>query len=92
LVVLGGLWEQIGDGAHDGRIVGSDGKTVGGTGTVNSVSGLTYSAWLSHEKLNVHGGLWVGANAYYLKQIANGRIDGLAVRNPPEQVGAIAVV
>jgi hypothetical protein len=218
----GWVVEQIGDGAHDGRIVGSDGETVRGTGPVDSVSGLTHIAWLSHDKLfggwyglevvaatahvdagvpgqagglgdltlspfiiqwpkfcifgvplyqrivfdidlpvgtytrnksvnlssnayelnpyysvtsfpmkrietswrvhylwsstnttpplstearstqagqaihfnattayNVHGGLWVGANAYYLKQITDGRTDGLAVRNSPEQVGAI---
>jgi hypothetical protein len=76
----GWVVEQIGDGAHDGRIVGSDGKTVSGSGTVNSVGGLTHSAWLSHEKLNVHGGLWVGANAYYFTQITDGRIDGKSRR------------
>jgi hypothetical protein len=218
----GWVVEQIGDGAHDGRIVGSDGETVSGTGTVNSVSGLTHIAWLSHEKLfggwyglevvaaaahvnagapgkaggfgdftvspfilqwpkyrvfgvpiyqrvvvdidlpvgtytrdkgvnlssnayelnpyysvtafpmkrletswrvhylwnstnnapplsteakstqagqavhfnattayNIHGGLWIGADAYYLKQITDGQTNGLAVRNSPEQVGAI---
>jgi hypothetical protein len=34
-------------------------------------------------------GLWIGPNAYYLKQITDGKIDGVALRDSPEQVGAI---
>ncbi len=34
-------------------------------------------------------GLWIGPNAYYLKQITDGKIDSVALHNSPEQVGAI---
>jgi hypothetical protein len=34
-------------------------------------------------------GLWIGPNAYYLKQITDGKIDAVALSNSPEQVGAI---
>jgi len=34
-------------------------------------------------------GLWIGPNAYYLKQITDGKIDAVALHNSPEQVGAI---
>jgi hypothetical protein len=38
---------------------------------------------------NIHKDLWIGPNAYYLKQITDGKIDGVALHNSPEQVGAI---
>jgi len=38
---------------------------------------------------NVYKGLWIGANGYYLKQITDGRINGVPLSNSPEQVGAI---
>jgi hypothetical protein len=38
---------------------------------------------------NVWKGLWIGPNAYYIKQITDGRIDGVALQNSPEQVAAI---
>jgi hypothetical protein len=38
---------------------------------------------------NIWKGLWIGPNAYYLKQITDGKIDGVALHNSPEQVGAI---
>jgi len=38
---------------------------------------------------NIYKGLWIGPNAYYLKQITNGKLDGVALRNSPELVGAI---
>jgi hypothetical protein len=38
---------------------------------------------------NVYKGLWIGANGYYLKQITDGRINGVPLPNSPEQVGAI---
>ena len=47
----GWVVEQIGDGAHDGRIVGSDGKTVSGTGTVNSV-GAAPDRGTAHARTN----------------------------------------
>ena len=33
--------------------------------------------------------LWIGPNAYYLRQIADGRVNGVPLRNSPEQVAAI---
>jgi hypothetical protein len=38
---------------------------------------------------NVGKHLWIGPNAYYLRQITDGRMNGLPLRNSPEQVGAI---
>jgi hypothetical protein len=38
---------------------------------------------------NINKGLWIGPNAYYLKQITNGKLNGVALHNSPEQVGAI---
>jgi len=34
-------------------------------------------------------GLWIGPNAYYLKQISDGKFDARALHNSPEQVAAI---
>jgi hypothetical protein len=34
-------------------------------------------------------GLWIGPNAYYRKQITDGKIDAVALHNSPEQLGAI---
>jgi hypothetical protein len=33
--------------------------------------------------------LWIGPNAYYLRQITDGRVNGIPLQNSPEQVGAI---
>jgi hypothetical protein len=33
--------------------------------------------------------LWIGPNAYYLRQITDGRVNGVPLSNSPEQVGAI---
>jgi hypothetical protein len=33
--------------------------------------------------------LWIGPNAYYLRQITDGRVNDVPLRNSPEQVGAI---
>jgi hypothetical protein len=33
--------------------------------------------------------LWIGPNAYYLRQITDGHVNGVPLRNSPEQVGAI---
>jgi hypothetical protein len=38
---------------------------------------------------NLHKGLWIGPNGYYLRQITDGKLDGVALHNSPEQVGAI---
>jgi hypothetical protein len=58
--------EQIGDVAHDGRMVDSTGKTVPGSGSVNSISGLTHVAWLAHQRIlgGWYGMEVVGAAAY----------------------------
>ncbi len=34
-------------------------------------------------------GLWVGPNAYYLRQITNGHVNGTSIPNSPERVAAI---
>ena len=34
-------------------------------------------------------GVWIGANAYYLKEVTDPKIDGVRLPNSPEQVGAI---
>jgi hypothetical protein len=49
--------EEIGDGAHDGKIVDGSGSLVSGTGAVNSISELTHIAWLTHR--TILGG-WYG--------------------------------
>jgi protoheme IX farnesyltransferase len=49
--------EQIGDAAHDGKITNSAGNAVPGAGAVNSISGLTHIAWLSHKRVL---GAWYG--------------------------------
>ncbi len=51
------LFEQIGDGAHSGKIVDAQGDRLPGTGAVNSISGLTHIAWIS--KTRFLGG-WYG--------------------------------
>jgi hypothetical protein len=38
---------------------------------------------------NIRGGLWLGVNGYYFSQITDGRINGGAVRDSPERVGAV---
>lgn len=38
---------------------------------------------------NIYKGLWIGTNSYYLSQITDGRIDGVATPNSPERVAAI---
>jgi hypothetical protein len=49
--------EEIGDGAHEGKVVDGGGKPVSGTGAVNSISELTHIAWLTHK--TILGG-WYG--------------------------------
>ena len=70
--------EQIGDAAHDGRIANSTGGTVPGTGSVNSVSGLTHVAWLSHEQfLGGWYGMEVVSAAAHVNAGAQGEAGGL---------------
>jgi len=70
--------EQIGDAAHDGRITDSAGNAVTGAGAVNSISGLTHIAWISHKQ--VLGG-WYGVevvlSAAHVNAGALGEAGGL---------------
>lgn len=74
----GGVIEQIADRGHDEKIVGANGAVVSGTGSVNSISGLTHVAWLTHKKIL---GAWYGAElvgaAAYVNAGEPGRIGGL---------------
>ena len=45
-----------------------------------------FNATLSY---NLRKPLWIGLNAYCLKQITDGKVNGVAVGRSPEQVGAI---
>jgi hypothetical protein len=58
--------EQMTDVAHDGKIVDTTGNRVPGSGSVNSISGLTHVAWISH--MRILGGWYgmeiVGVEAY----------------------------
>jgi hypothetical protein len=58
------------------------------TGAQSTQAGqaIHFNATLAY---NLWKGLWIGPNAYYLKQISDGKIDGVALHNSPEQVGAI---
>jgi hypothetical protein len=47
----GVVMEEIGDGAHEGRIVDGSGSPIAGTGAVNSISELTHVAWLTHKRI-----------------------------------------
>ena len=38
---------------------------------------------------NVYKGLWIGANAYFLSQITDGKVNGIPLSNSPERVAAI---
>jgi len=67
--------EQIGDGAHDGRIVNAEGNTVPDTGSVNSISGLTHIAWLGHKQ--VLGG-WYGTEVVIVAAHVNAGALGQA--------------
>src|ERR1700733_2197816 len=73
----GFLFEEIGDIAHDGRIVNSSGQTVSGSGSVNSVSSLTHVAWLAHQRiLGGWYGLEVIGAAAYVNAGAQGQMGG----------------
>ena len=71
----GGIVEQIGDGTHDGRIANAVGSTVPNSGSVNSVSGLTHIAWLSHKQ--VLGG-WYGTEVVIAAAHVNAGAQGEA--------------
>jgi hypothetical protein len=47
----GFLTEEMIDIEHDSRITNSSGQTVPGSGSVNSISGLSHIAWLSHQRI-----------------------------------------
>jgi len=58
------------------------------TGAQSTQAGqiIHFNATLAY---NLWKGLWIGPNAYYLKQISDGKVNGVALHNSPEQVGAI---
>jgi hypothetical protein len=73
----GFLFEQINDIGRDGRIVNSSGQTVPGSGSVNSISGLTHVAWLAHKQiLGGWYGIEVIAAAAYVDAGAQGQRGG----------------
>ena len=67
----GVLVEQIADVNHDGRIVGTKGATV--AGQVNSTSGITHVAWLTHRKFL---GAWYGVEAIGTEAYVNAGTHG----------------
>jgi hypothetical protein len=70
--------EQIGDAAHDGRITDSIGNAVPGAGAVNSISGLTHIAWISHKQvLKGWYGVEVVLSAAHVNAGAPGEAGGL---------------
>jgi hypothetical protein len=76
LDALGGpgvVVEQIGDGTHDGRIANAVGSTVPNSGSVNSVSGLTHIAWLSHKQVL---GAWYGTEVVIAAAHVNAGAQG----------------
>ena len=86
----GGVVEEIVDTAHDGTIVGGDGKRVEGTGSVNGISGLTHMAWLSHRKMP---GAWYNAEMVGVAAYVNAGTQGKSGfrrshRRPVDQFGA----
>ena len=71
----GWVVEQIGDAAHDGRITDSSGNAVPGAGAVNSISGLTHIAWLSHKQFL---GAWYGVEVVFAAAHVNAGAQGEA--------------
>jgi hypothetical protein len=53
----GVVMEEIGDGAHEGKVVDGSGNSISGAGAVNSISELTHIAWLTRK--TILGG-WYG--------------------------------
>ena len=74
----GGVIEEIGDGAHEGRIVDGSGSPIAGAGAVNSISQLTHVALLTHKR--ILGG-WYGtevvAAAAHVNAGSTGQSGGL---------------
>lgn len=73
----GWVIEEIGDAAHEGRIVDGSGSPVAGAGYVNSISELTHIAWLTHKRLL---GGWYGteivASAAHVNAGSTGQSGG----------------
>ena len=69
----GWVVEEVSDAGHDGRIAGSDGSTIPGTGSVNSISGLNHVAWLSHKRI---AGGWYGAEVISVVAYVDARTQG----------------
>jgi hypothetical protein len=70
------LWNSI----NNGPPINTDAQTI------QAGQAIHFNATAAY---NFHKGLWIGPNAYYLKQITNGKLDGVALLNSPEQVSAI---
>jgi hypothetical protein len=58
------------------------------TGAQSTQAGqaVHFNATLSY---NLRKPLWIGLNSYYLDQITDGKVNGVAISRSPEQVGAI---
>jgi hypothetical protein len=74
----GWVIEEIGDAAHEGKIVDGSGGPIAGVGAVNSISQLTHVAWLTHKR--ILGG-WYGtelvASAAHVDTGSTGQSGGL---------------
>jgi len=53
----GWVVEEIGDGAHEGKVADGTGQSISGAGAVNSISQLTHIAWITHKQFL---GAWYG--------------------------------
>src|ERR1700733_11779794 len=74
----GGVIEEIGDGAHEGRIVDGSGSPIAGAGAVNSISQLTHVALLTHKRfLGGWYGTEVVAAAAHVNAGSTGQSGGL---------------
>jgi hypothetical protein len=70
--------EEIGDGAHEGKVVDGSGSLVPGAGAVNSISELTHIAWLTHRTiLGGSYGTEVVAAAAHVNASGAGQSGGL---------------
>ena len=65
--------EEIGDCAHERKVVDSSGNPISGTGAVNSISELTHIAWLTHK--TILGG-WYGTEVVAAAAHANAGSTG----------------
>jgi hypothetical protein len=70
--------EEIGDGSHAGTVVDGSGSPIAGLGAVNSISGLTHIAWLTHKTIMSGSyGTEVVAAAAHVNVGSSGQAGGL---------------